>query len=239
MYQTRKTFIKPDSKVADLIFENSSLLLMMEHFDLDIVVKNKTVDEICKENNIGIHVFISIANLYNGFNSSNTEPFSASDIHILIRFLNNSHRYYLEEKIPEILSDIKKLYAENNSREIELVEQFFLEYSQEVKEHFQYEDNVAFPYFLHLVEENNKLDDNTFSANEYLDHHTDIETKLADLKQLLLMHISLKNDVQLRRKLLWGLFELEYNLTIHALIEESILIPLIKKIEKQQHIGTI
>lgn len=236
MYQTRKTFIKPDQKVSDLIFENSTLLLMMEYFDLDIVVQDKTVTQICEENNIGTHVFISIGNLYNGFKPSGTSEFSSQDIPVLIRFLRNTHRYYLEEKIPDVLEDINKLYAKNSSREIQLVEQFFWDYSQEVKEHLNYEDQIAFPYFLGLINEKNDIN-NKFSSSDYLEHHTDIETKLADLKQLLLMHISIKNDLRLRRRLLLGLFELEYNLTIHSLIEESILIPLIKNIEKQQTLG--
>lgn len=225
--------------MSELILENSSLLLMLEHFDLDIVVQDKDVEQICKENNIGTHVLIAIANLYNGFNPSGKEGFNKNDVNIIIRFLENSHYYFLNERIPEILGYINKLYAENSTKEIRLVENFFDEYSHEVEEHFKYEDEIAFPYFIDLVSDTKSPDSkkNGFSAAEYLDHHTDIETKLADLKELLLKHISLKDNIPLRRKLLMNLFELENNLTIHSLIEELILIPLIKKIEKQQAIG--
>ncbi|MFV0592521.1 MAG: hemerythrin domain-containing protein [Draconibacterium sp.] len=239
MYQTKKTFIKPDMKISDLIFENFSLLLMLEHFDIDIVVRDKSVEQICGENQIGTHVFLSIANLYNGFHPVDCEVLDESDTKSIILFLKNSHRYYLDEKIPEISDYIRCLFSENNSTEIRLVEKFFDEYSREVREHLNYEDVIAFPYFNNLAQNNKHsgAKNTKFSAGEYRDHHTDIETKLGELKSLLLKHIPLKHDRSLRRKLLVALFELEYDLTIHAVIEESILIPLIKKIERQKQIG--
>ena len=239
MYQTKKTFIKPDMKMSDLIFENPSLLLMMEHFDINIVVRNKTVEQICNENHINHEVFIAIANLYNGFNIVSTENIVSTDTESIILFLRNSHRYYLGEKIPEIRDCIRGLYTKNNIPEIRLVDKFFDEYSQEVKEHLDYEDVIAFPYFSSLARNNENHDsrDSKFSAEEYREHHTDIETKLGELKNLLLKHIPLKQDGSLRRKLLTSLFELENDLTIHSMIEESILIPLIKIIEKQNRIG--
>nr|WP_321486729.1 hemerythrin domain-containing protein [uncultured Draconibacterium sp.] len=239
MYQTKNPFIKPVMKMSDLIFENPSLLLMMEHFNINIVVRNKTVEQICNENQINQQVFISIANLYNGFNIADTKNMGRQDIVSIILFLKNSHRYYLDEKIPEIRDCINGVYARNNVPEIRLVGKFFDEYSQEVKEHLAYEDVVAFPYFSFLAhdKENVDLNDAQFSAEEYKQHHTDIETKLGELKSLLLKHIPLKQDGSLRRKLLTNLFELEIDLAIHSVIEESILIPLIKKIEKQQKIG--
>ena len=239
MYQTKKTFIKPGMKMSDLIIENPSLLLMMEHFDIDIVVRNKTVEQICIENKVNQKVFIDIANLYNGFHPVSAENIDRRDTESIIVFLKNSHRYYLNEKIPEIRNCIRRLYTKNSNPEIRLVEKFFDEYSQEVKEHLDYEDKIAFPYFSYLAQDNKHsgLKDTKFSAGEYREHHTDIETKLGELKSLLLKHIPLKQDGSLRRKLLTGLFELEYDLTIHSVIEESILIPLIRKIEKQKEIG--
>jgi len=225
--------------MSDLILENPSLLLMMEHFDINIVVGDKRVEQICSENLINPQVFVSIANLYNGFHPAGNENFDKTDTKSIIFFLKNSHRYYLNEKVPEINDDIQKLYTENNSPEIRLVERFFNEYSQEVKEHLGYEDEIAFPYFNSLAGDSNQpVPKRTrYSAGKYLKHHTDIETKVGDLKKLLLKHIPLKNDRFLRRKLLLGLFELESDLNIHSAIEESILIPLIKKIEKQQSVG--
>lgn len=239
MFQTKKTFIKPYMKMSDLIFENPSLLIMMEHFDLDIMVRHKSVMQICDENQINRNIFISIANLYNGFNPPDVEAFRHSDIKPVICFLKNSHWYYLNEIIPETHNYMNKWFAENKGHETRLVERFFNEYLREVKEHLSYEDEIAFPYFKWLANEKGSTGGESpeFSVKEYHEHHTDIETKLADLKNLLLKHIPSKNNRILRRKLLLKLFELEYDLNIHSIIEESILIPLIRKVEKQEANG--
>ena len=234
MYQTKKTYIKPDMKMSDLIIENPTLLLMMEHFELDFVVHNKTVAQVCSENKISLEVYIAFGNLYNGFNPSDKENFTLNDISTIIRFLKNTHTYYKQDKFPEIRDFIKQLYLKNDTDEIKLIEKFFNEYYEEVTVHLDYEEEVVFPYFCELIKQEinrSRSGENDFSVKEYREHHSDIESKLIDLKNLLLKHISLKNDRVLRRKLLFSLFELESDLSIHSLIEEMILIPTVDRIE--------
>ncbi|MDR2009591.1 MAG: hypothetical protein LBQ22_03830 [Bacteroidales bacterium] len=219
----------------DLIIENHSLLLLLEHFEIDFTVNNKTVEEICKENNINPEIFIAIGNIYNGYNPSKITNINNDDIHCILKMLKNTHQYYKQDKYPEIQEYVRELYENNNSAEIVLVEKFFNEYFTEVIEHLDYEDDIAFPYFSQLLEidmQNKNID---FSAYTYKEHHTDIESKLADLKNLLLKHLNLKNDLSLRRKLIFSLFELEFDLNVHSLIEEKLLIPMIQKIEKRKH----
>jgi len=235
MYKTKKTYVEPDMIMAELILENPALLLMMEHFELDFVVRNINVAQICIENKIGIEIFTSICNLYNGFIPSGKGNYRVNDILSIIRFLKNSHTFYQEDKYPEIQSFIQQLNKKNNSDEVILIKKFFNEYFAEVTEHLKYEDEIAFPYFCELVKQGDGkpgTGKRKFSANEYREHHSDIESKLADLKNLLLKHIVLKNDLTLRRKLLCSLFELEFDLNIHSLVEEMILIPLVENIEK-------
>lgn len=224
-------------KMADLFFENPLLLLMMEHFDADFVVHDKTIEEVCAENNISKNVFVAFANLYNGFYQSVELNFSEQDVLCIIAFLRNTHQYYLNEKYPEIRSLIEQMYKKNETTEIKLIEKFFQEYFEEVVVHLDYEDKNAFPYFTELMKQKKVTiaqQGGNFSADVYNDHHTDIEYKLDELKNLLLKHIPLKEDRTLRRKLLFSLFELEYDLNIHTIIESTILTPLIKKIEKSR-----
>lgn len=242
MYQTTKTYIKPDIKMADLIFENPYLLLLLEHFGLDLVMHDKTVKQLCSENGINEKVFITFANLYNGFSPSVSGLFDFEHIETIIVFLRNSHYYFKYDKYPEIQEHIKKLFEKNPTAEIRMIEKFFNDYFLEVSEHLDYEEGIAFPYFRSLLQSKTPYHNNDnevikFSGTEYLEHHTDIESKLTDLKNLLLRHVSLKSDPVNRRKLLFSLIELEYVLNIHSLIEETILIPLVIKLENKGKIG--
>lgn len=235
MYRTNRKYITPDMKMSDLIFDNPSILLLMEHFGLNFIVHEKTVMQVCTQNNINTKVFITFANMYNGFSATDVEDFTKEDISDIILYLRNSHNYYENEKYPEIRNYIQELYQKNNSAEIKLIDKFFDEYFEEVKEHLSYEDRIAFPYFNELIHNEDsgtkKKQKHDFSVNDYSEHHTDIESKLNDLKELLLKHVPIQNDRTLRRKIVVSLFELEYDLIIHSTIEEKILMPLIGNLE--------
>ncbi|HSO88331.1 MAG TPA: hemerythrin domain-containing protein [Draconibacterium sp.] len=231
MYQTHKTFITPDMRLSDLIAENSLLLLLLEHFEIDFAVKDKTVKQLCTEYSINLPVFLVFGNLYNGFYPDEAEIDALEDVSSIIRFLKSSHRFYKHDKYPELKAFLVQLHEKQERDNILLIEKFFNDYFGEVLEHLDYEESVVFPYICSLIESGKTKTKNNFSANEYRDHHTDIETKLTDLKNLLLKHISLKNDFSLRRKFLFSLFELEFDLNIHSLIEDKILLPLVGKIE--------
>lgn len=225
MFSTARTFIKPEMKVYDLIEENHNLLLMLQHFEIDFRVDDFTVKQLCQTENIDESLFIAVANLYNGFRPKKNPIKNIDDLMLIVKFLRNSHTYYREDKYPQISNYIHQLQEKNPGKELELLEQFFNEYFTEVIEHLDYEDNVAFPYFVELISNQSVEHKELYSANVYKEHHTDIELKLKDLKSLLLKHITMSSDLTLRRKLLFSLFELEFDLYIHSLIEETILIP--------------
>lgn len=84
-----------------------------------------------------------------------------------------------------------------------------------------------------MIDNNYSKNQSYISVIEYRNHHTDIETKLIDLKNLFLKHIKIKNELTIKRKFLNTLFGLEFDLKIHSIIEEKILIPLIEHIEKK------
>lgn len=211
-------------KLFGLIEENPSLLLMMQHFDIDFRIDDLTVAQLCAQKGISETLFISVANLYNGFKPKENPIGSMDDVSQIVRFLKNSHNYYREDKYPQISFYIRQLQEKHPMKELKLLEEFFNEYFTEVIEHLDYEDNVAFPYFIELMG-NEAKNKEIYSAKEYSEHHTDIELKLKDIKNLLLKYVTIEGDLNLRRKLFFSLYELEYDLFIHSLIEETILIP--------------
>jgi regulator of cell morphogenesis and NO signaling len=209
---------------------------MLEHLGIVTEIQEKTVEKICNENKISTDLFLTIANLFNGFKTSSETDYAYNDIQAIIKYLNNSHKYYLEEKYPQIRQYIEEINTLNRHPEIKMIGKFFEKYFMEVTEHLDYEDDVVFPYVLNLnnliaqnITENNI---SNYSVTQYREHHNDIEEKLTDLKNLLIKYIPQKEDQQIRRKLILCLLELEYDLNIHAQVEESILIPLVEKMER-------
>ncbi len=226
MHHTAIIKMKPSMKMADQIDANPKLLLMLQHFNIDFRVSDMTVSQLCVKYDISETLFVDIANLYNGFGSKKNHPYSKKDLVQVIDFLKNSHHYYRSDVYPQINSYILRLQKNHPERELKLLEKFFNEYFTEVLEHLDYEDSVAFPYFIELLDKNGSHAPlEQYSSQEYSEHHTDIELKLHDLKNLLLKYVKIDDDLNLRRKLFFALYELEFDLFIHSLIEEKILIP--------------
>ena len=222
--------------MADLIDGNPYLLLMLQHFDIDFRVSDHTVLQLCNRYGISEDLFVSIANLYTGAITRGEHQFTKNDLLQVIDFLKRSHNYYRFDKYPQINSYIRQLQENHPEKELKLLEKFFNEYFTEVREHLDYEDEVAFPYFITLLGSEGQVNDGeVYSSREYSEHHTDIELKLKDLKNLLLKYIKIDDDLDLRRKLFMSLYELEFDLYIHTLIEETILIPSGVDIEREQN----
>lgn len=228
----QKLQVNSRMRMWDMIMDNPLLLFLLEHLEIDLTVGNKTVAQLCAENGISENIFVLLANMYNGYEAPAKMEYLPDEVFLILRFLKNSHDHYKKDKYPEILAYIKELQGRHRNPEVNLIESFFHDYFLEVLEHLEYEDKKAFPYFSFLLGKDPDSGDYDFSVKEYSDHHSDIETKLADLKNLLLKHIRLDNDLSLRRKLLISLFELEYDLHIHSRIEEEILLPFVDRIEK-------
>jgi regulator of cell morphogenesis and NO signaling len=236
IHQNQYRFITSGMKMADIINENPNLMLLFEHFGIELVVHDKSVSQICKETPIRENVFLSFANLFNGYSPSSTDQFQIDDIETILVYLKNSHHYYREEIFPKIRKNIRKMHEYNNLTETAMVGKFFDDYYQEVSEHLDYEDRTVFPYVKLLLGKVNNVKTEigsvAYSVTEYRDHHDDIEEKLNDLKNLLIKHLPQKDDQRIRRKLLFSLFELEHDLNIHSKIEDTILVPLVEKMEQ-------
>lgn len=236
MHNQNRMFIVSEMKIADLISGNPYLLMMLEHLEIDLEVRDKTIGQVCTENNIDTDLFLTIAGLFNGIKSAAATDYTSGNIHTIIRYLEKSHEYYLNEKYPQIREYIEEINRKNDHAEILMLGKFFDKYFVEVIEHLDYENEVVFPYVLNLDKLLNSKDPGSYtpaySVTEYREHHDDIEEKLNDLKNLLIKYMPQKDDRQIRRKLLLCLFELEFDLNIHSRIEESILIPLVEKMEQ-------
>ena len=234
MYLISKTYCTSDMKVSAIVKDNPLLLLVLENFSVTEFDRNITISEQCKSINVNENLFLLICNLHNGFYIDNVNSISKSDLKNIISYLKKGHIYYVSEKYPEILQFIKAIIENEKSTILSVIETYFNEYFDEVKEHINYEEKIAFPYFLSLLNPSPKKDiENYYSSNDYQEHHTDIETLLNSFRDLIIQHVHFEVNNKIKRKLLMSLSELEFELKIHSHIEYKILIPLTKRIEKE------
>lgn len=228
--------INKDTKMVEAILNNHFMILVLERFGIELGLYDKTIETVCQENGISTETFLTVAKLWNNISYMHaSSSFNCIDIERIIQYLKNSHQYYSNEVFPEIIKNIHLMIEHNKKPEMLMVEEFFNEYKKEVDQHFDYENNTVFPYVLNLLDNKHFTDlKNDYSVSEYKKRHDDIEEKLDDLKKLLIQHLPSKDDFEIRRKILFSLFNLEQDLIVHAKIENEILIPLVEKMEKKK-----
>ncbi len=231
-----KIKIHTDTELSEIVFTYPKTVLFLQHFDIYVPLNEKTITTICIEKGIRSELFLTLLNLYLDNEFATPNGLLVSDLPVIINYLSNSHRYYQEDIYPNIQKSICELNELNDTPEIKMVDRFFQEYFNEVNLHLKYENEVTFPYidclYKSLTEKHKCSISENYSVEEYQDHHNDIEEKLDDLMHLLIKYLPIQKDKHVRRELFMLLAELNYDLHIHSQIEDLIVIPLVKKMEK-------
>jgi regulator of cell morphogenesis and NO signaling len=99
------------------------------------------------------------------------------------------------------------------------------------------EECTVFPYVLGLLSklQSEQVDERQllYRIDDFIDNHSNIEEKRDDLKQLLIKHFPPTSDNFNRNQILFDSFDWEYDLNDHNGMEERILAPIVRTLEKE------
>jgi regulator of cell morphogenesis and NO signaling len=173
----------------------------------------------------------------------NAKDFDAFPIELVVDYIQHTHAFYLQKKLPEIAQSILLLsgHYESNHPVLAILQTFFHRYCQDLTRHIGEEEKLLLPYIVHL----NNASLGTAHFSEYLlagwqysvdtfqsDHH-DTEDELKDIRETIRMYQPPSTNESLYRILLSQLEAFEQDLHVHAQIEEQVLIPKAIGIEKR------
>ncbi|MFA8436254.1 MAG: hypothetical protein ACEPOZ_17195 [Marinifilaceae bacterium] len=234
--------IKKNMKMADVVLLNHMLIPVIHRFGINLGFGDKTVEEICQEGQIDLNFFLELVNAYHDsdyFPNEKLQTIPAKDI---VAYLKMTHANYLNEWLTEIESKIDKLRSEKDEDQkyISLIKNFFEGYRSELTEHILREEELVFPYVIALeqtvltqtVSDSNRKLLNSYSIQTFHDEHDDIEEKLLDLKTIMIKYLNPPVNILLYHKIIQELFKLEEDLNYHSRIENNVLIPKVKTMEK-------
>jgi regulator of cell morphogenesis and NO signaling len=236
--------IKPSTQLADAIHQNIFLLPVLNRFGIQLGFGNKTVEQICSEQNVNVPFFLEIVNSFLDKDYFPQSELQSFPLKLIIDYIARSHTFYLKFKLPQIESLIGKLLetaSAKNKKPYELIQNFFREYSAELTAHIEKEEKYVHPYILTIDEafQNNSVTPEiierlkTDSIKRYADDHDNVEDKLFDLKNLIIRYLPPTDDYTLSNAILYDLFRLERDLNDHARIEEKVLVPKVQQLEKR------
>ena len=224
-----KNIFSENMKMADLVLGNSKLLLMFPRFGMNLGFGDHSIAEVCAMNNVSTPFFLMICNVYcNNDYTPSPEDIESVDLKALINYLLESHKYYLNERLPHIEEHLDHIINACNPKYGNMLRRFFDEYKNEVVDHFIYEEKNVFPYLQQLVNQDVKTD---YKIKVFHENHTNIEDKLSDLMNILVKYLPADVFPKERIEIALDINELSSDLMSHALIEERVLIPFVKTLE--------
>jgi regulator of cell morphogenesis and NO signaling len=236
-------FITKEMKMVDAIHHNSLLLPVINRMGVQLGFGDQSIENICKEKAIDIDFFLMIINAFLDHDVNKTLKIKSVSVEKVVQYLKATHQYYLERIIPEIENRINALiqHSDINQKQFLLVKNFFVEYKNELYAHIKIEEQSIYPYAIELFQanENKQLNSELLEKikktpiESYAEEHSDIESKLFDLKNILIKYLPETKDSYLRNQVLNALFKLENDLSDHSRIENIVLVPMLADIEQK------
>lgn len=216
------------TNLSAMVTAQPELLLTLSHFGIPMGFGDKTIKQVCSEQNVDPQFFLLICQVYSNdayLPSQRTIMSTAMDG--LVPYLLRSHDYYLNRRLPHIGQHLEKIASLLPEKAGKAIKRFFNAYVNEVKEHFSHEEKIVYPHISCLL--NREKNDN-FLISSYLSTHDNLEDKLSDLVQIIFKYLPAGDDDAI--DMIFDILQLSHDLRKHSLIEDKILGPYVEQLEK-------
>lgn len=214
-------------KMISLIRDNYNLLQSLGSFGISLGFGDKTVKQVCDDQNVDTNTFLSVVNFtINGYREM--DDVSRLSVPTLLQYLKASHDYFIGFQLPFIRKELVDALDENDNL-ARLILKLYDEYSRSVTQHMKYEEKTVFPYVESLIAGKPMVN---YAIDMYSKHHGQESMKLRELKSIIIKYFpgdSLRNN-QLSATL-YDIYNNEEWLALHAEVEDKIFIPAIKYLE--------
>jgi len=225
-----KTYFSGKMKLAELININFNLLSLLQRLNVSLSLGGHTVEDVCKESDLDVDTFLLLCNVYTYDEYvPSSEILEKSNVGNIVRYLKSSHTFYLETSLVGLERAIESLLQPCSEKQKAIIWKFFSGYKEEIRKHFAYEEMTVFPYIDALLGGDTM---EGFSITQFEDNHSNIEEKLDDLKNIVMMYLPKECDNAQRSQVLIFIYHLEQDLARHTRIEDGVLVPVVNRIEQ-------
>lgn len=220
-------------KASDLIDRNFHLIGVMSRMGMSLGFGEASVLELCRRHGVDADTFMLICDVYDSPDGyvplkEALDSVNAADI---VRYLRLSHSYYTDSALVTLAAAIEKMLVPCGESYRKIIWKFFSDYKDELERHFEFEELHVFPYVDALL--SGTVSGKGGVANLEEGHHS-IGEKIGDLKNIVMKYIPAVCDGADVQKVLFYVYYLESDLAKHTAIEDSILMPLIDRLENGQ-----
>ena len=218
-----------DDKMIDLISDNYSMLQGLSAFGIRLGFGDKTVCEVCREQDVDCYTFLMVVNfLINGYTPKESDE--KISVKTLLGYLQASHRYFIDFQLPSIRTKLEESLQKGDGLAT-LILRLYDEYAHDIRLHMKYEEKTLFPYVEALLRGEQT---SGYNVDIFSKHHSDTKGKFQELKNIIikyLPHNGLANN-QLTATL-YDIYNNEEWLLNHSNVEEILFVPAIRLLEQK------
>ncbi len=231
MMNRNTTIYNRRMKMADLVASDMSLLSILQRLDIALGFGEATVADVCAQHGISADLFLMICNIYSFRDyRPQIETLTDDDIRSITTYLRASHKFYSTICFPALHNNIHRMVKELDEISHKLIDKFYDDYDNEVTSHFQYEEEVVFPYIEKLL---NDKKGGEYRISLFGHSHGNVNEKLTDLSNIIIKYLNKDYTSQLRFEILGDIHSIGNDLLKHSDIENRLLVPLVEKIEQR------
>jgi regulator of cell morphogenesis and NO signaling len=229
-------------KFSDIINQNRLLSSVIERLGVDEHCYDKTIQEVSIEINTDADFVVEILKAFDENNQPNIKVLSKFPIQYILDYLQKTHGYYLNKRLPEIeqsLHDLIRMHH-NTDPMLIMLGNLFITYKRKLTEHIESEESILFPYINFLISQlrddfnyhqsNQQLE--KFSIIGFEESHEDVEADIAYTKETIIRYSPQQTSALSYRIFLNQLDLFEKDLHRHSIIEDKVLLPKALLLEK-------
>ncbi|WP_199652958.1 helix-turn-helix transcriptional regulator [Parabacteroides sp. AM08-6] len=224
-------------QMSEVVEEHPSLIPVINRFGIRLGLGDKSVKTICEENKLDTDFLLIVINTFLNeeyFPEKKLQTFHTSQI---IDYLTKTNQYYQRYQIPNIERHLGSFIAMSTpaNNTVNLIGKFFSSFREELTSRIEKDKTIWFPYCLSLSE---KLNEYPCERKEALHLGSEqrledpIEALLADLKSIMIKHLSGNYDENLCYAVIFAISSLEKDMKQHNRIRYRILTPMVSAMEK-------
>lgn len=234
-----------ESSINDLIKSDYKYATVLQHYGIDFYLNRElSLLQACKQKHVETSKIID----YKRVESPYEEEISlskSSGVTEIVNTLTKSHDYFINSKLPEINLLVLKLKPEYfHSSDVEICEEIkflFSEFSFGFISHMRNEEKGYFKYIKKMVavlkkgasDSLLKLLVDSYSLKDFEKGHDNDDDELEEIKAITNNYDLIKSDHLYLTVLYKELKKFEKQLSHHARIEDSLLLPKAIELEKE------
>lgn len=230
-----------NQKIADLVEKNPASAKALHFLGIHFYnYSENTLGEICQKRGIDEQLVIKKLNEAVSTPHNHTIDLVNYPLDLIVEYLRHSHYIFIKDRLPYLRQLIED-YPQEDSHLIQELKTVFPEFSREFIEHVYEEEDRLFDYVLRLKKMAEKgqsnapidLPEKDFSLDELEKEHHQHDDEMQGIKEITRNYTAQEGSDLHYRVILETLQKFSEELKNHAKIENEILFPKAKVLEKE------